>query len=228
MAGPVLITKSPTPTMDATVAPASRKRSRKSFWMKQLHTWHWMSSAISLIGMLLFAITGFTLNHASKIEASPTSVETRAQLPQQLLPLVAPDDGPDARKPIPSEIGAFLKEQLKLQPRAMDAEWSADEIYLGMPRPGGDAWIAIDRTTGEVTSEISSRGWIAYLNDLHKGRNSGTAWSWFIDIFVLASVIFSLTGLVLLQLHSKNRRSTWPLVGMGFVIPAFIALFLIH
>ncbi|RYD92831.1 MAG: hypothetical protein EOP61_24785, partial [Sphingomonadales bacterium] len=66
--------------MDASAATARKKRSAKSFWLKQLHTWHWMSSAISLIGLLLFAITGFTLNHASEIEASPRSVEASAQL----------------------------------------------------------------------------------------------------------------------------------------------------
>ncbi|WP_066798445.1 PepSY-associated TM helix domain-containing protein [Sphingomonas soli] len=213
--------------MDATAAPAPRKRSRKSFWLKQLHTWHWMSSAISLIGLMLFAITGFTLNHAGEIEGSPKSVEATAQLPAPLLAEVKPDDAPDSRKPLPANVAKFVADSLKMKADG-EAEWRSDEIYLGMPRPGGDAWIAIDRETGAVTSEVSSRGWIAYLNDLHKGRNAGTVWKWFIDIFVLACVIFSLTGLVLLQMHSKHRKSTWPLVGLGLVIPAIIAIFLIH
>lgn len=213
--------------MDATAAPAPRKRSRKSFWLKQLHTWHWMSSAISLVGLMLFAITGFTLNHASEIEGSPSSVEAAAQLPPPLLAQVKADDAPDSKKPLPGDVAKFVGDSLKMKASGV-ADWSADEIYLGMPRPGGDAWISIDRQTGAVTSEYSSRGWIAYLNDLHKGRNSGTVWKWFIDIFVLACVIFSLTGLVLLQMHSKHRKSTWPLVGLGLIIPAIIAIFLIH
>ena len=213
--------------MHGTVAPAKPKRSRKSFWLKQLHTWHWMSSAISLVGLMLFAITGFTLNHAAEIEASPNSVERAAQLPPELLAQVKPDDAPDAKKPLPAPVAKFVGEKLSMPTRG-DAEWSADAVYLPMPRPGGDGWISIDRVNGEVTSEVSSRGWIAYLNDLHKGRNSGTVWKWFIDIFVLACVIFSLTGLVLLQMHSKHRKSTWPLVGAGLVIPAIIAIFLIH
>ena len=207
--------------------PATRKRSRKSFWLKQLHTWHWMSSAISLIGMLLFAITGFTLNHAAEIEGSPQSVERAAQLPAPLLAQVKPDDQPDAKKPIPADVAKWIESEIKLSARGT-AEWTADEIYLAKPRPGGDAWVSIDRETGEVTSENSSRGWIAYLNDLHKGRNAGTAWKWFIDIFVFACVVFTLTGLVLLWMHSKHRKSTWPIVGAGLVIPALIAIFLIH
>nr|WP_294812716.1 PepSY-associated TM helix domain-containing protein [uncultured Sphingomonas sp.] len=207
--------------------PAKVKRSRKSFWLKQLHTWHWMSSAVSLVGLLLFAITGFTLNHAADIEATPQSVERAAQLPPPLLALVKPDDAPDSKKPLPADVAKFVGEKLQM-PTTGDAEWSIDTVYLALPRPGGDGWISIDRETGEVTSEVSSRGWIAYLNDLHKGRNAGTVWKWFIDVFVFACIVFTLTGLVLLWMHSRHRRSTWPIVAAGLAIPALLAIFFIH
>jgi hypothetical protein len=207
--------------------PAKVKRSRKSFWLKQLHTWHWMSSAVSLIGLMLFAITGFTLNHAAEIEASPASIERTAQLPPALLARVTPDDAPDSKKPLPADVAKFVSEKLEM-PTAGDAEWSIDTVYLALPRPGGDGWISIDRETGAVTSEVSSRGWIAYLNDLHKGRNAGTVWKWFIDVFVIACIVFTLTGLVLLWMHSRHRKSTWPLVAAGLVIPALLAIFFIH
>lgn len=213
--------------MHAPVATRPVRKSQKAFWLKQLHMWHWMSSALSLIGLLLFAITGFTLNHAADIEAAPSTVTGAAQLPPALLATIRPDDAPDAKKPLPAPVADWLAQRLSLSPRG-DAEWSADEVYLALPTPGGDGWIAIDRATGAVTSEATSRGWIAYLNDLHKGRNAGTAWKWFIDIFVGACIVFSLTGLVLLQLHAAKRRSTWPLVALGLVIPALIAIVFIH
>ena len=31
-----------------------RARQRRAFWTRQLHQWHWISSALSLVGMLLF------------------------------------------------------------------------------------------------------------------------------------------------------------------------------
>jgi uncharacterized protein len=214
--------------MHAPAPPAARaRRSRKSFWLKQLHGWHWMSSALSLVGLLLFAITGFTLNHAGEIEGAPQTREATAQLPPPLLAQVRADDAPDQRKPLPAAVARFVGDRVRMD-AAGEAEWSADQIYLSRPRPGGDGWIAIDRTTGAVTSETSSRGWIAYLNDLHKGRNAGPAWKWFIDLFVLACLVFTLTGLVLLWMHSRHRRSTWPLVAAGLAIPALVAVFLIH
>jgi hypothetical protein len=51
-----------------TAAPANRRR---AYWLKTLHEWHWVSAALCLIGMVLFSVTGFTLNHAGSIEAKP-------------------------------------------------------------------------------------------------------------------------------------------------------------
>jgi hypothetical protein len=103
-----------------------------------------------------------------------------------------------------------------------------DEAYLALPRPGGDGWVSIERATGEISYELTDRGWISYLNDLHKGRNAGRTWYWFIDVFAFACLIFAITGLFLLQLHSARRPATWPLVGVGLAIPVIIAIFFVH
>lgn len=208
-------------------APAKRKKGAKAFWLKQLHTWHWVSSAISLIGLLLFAFTGITLNHAADVEGSPVTTEKAAALPAPLLKQVAPDGAADAKKPLPADVARWVEKEIG-QSGAGEAEWAAGEIYLALPRPGGDGWVAIDRETGAVTSEATSRGWISYLNDLHKGRNAGAAWKWFIDIFSVACFLFAITGLFLLWLHAKRRPTTWPLVAAGLAIPAILALVFIH
>jgi hypothetical protein len=215
------------PMPNPTPKAPSTKKSRKSFWLRQFYTIHWMSSAISLIGLVLFAITGFTLNHAAEIEGEPVVAEGSGQLPAPLLPLIAPDGKPDAKKPLPPKVADWVGDTFKVKVGGQ-AEWSAEEVYLALPRPGGDGWVSIDRSSGAATSENTDRGWISYLNDLHKGRNSGTAWSWFIDIFAFACLIFALTGLVLLWLHAAKRRTTWPLVGLGLAIPAALAIIFIH
>ena len=60
------------------------------------------------------------------------------------------------------------------------------------------------------------------------GRHTGTAWSWFIDIFSIGCVVFCVTGLFLLQMHSAKRPTTWPVVGAGLVIPILLLVFLVH
>ena len=73
--------------LSAPVSPALQQQ-RRVFWLRTLHQWHWISSAVCLIGMLLFAITGITLNHAAKIEASPEVTHLTATLPAPVVAML--------------------------------------------------------------------------------------------------------------------------------------------
>lgn len=202
----------------------SRGGSRRARWLKQLHRWHWISAALGLTGTLLFALTGWTLNHAADIEAAPRVRSQQVQLPPEVRARL---DGL-AHGPLPPPVRARLAQDLNLDLDARDAEWSPEEVYLALPQPGGDAWLRIDRRSGATEYEHTSRGWIAYLNDLHKGRHTGPVWSVFIDAMALACVVFAVTGLVLLKLHDGPRPWTWPLVGLGLAVPVLLALLFIH
>ncbi|MFV0922931.1 PepSY-associated TM helix domain-containing protein [Sphingomonas parapaucimobilis] len=212
--------------MTATTLPKRKKRKWRSWWLKQFHTWHWISAAVSLVGMMLFAITGLTLNHAASISASPKTVQKSGLLAPGLRSLLAHPKANDA--PLPPRVAEAVERAVDLDPAGRPGEWSDGEVYVAMPRPGGDAWVSIGRTSGAITSERTDRGWVSYLNDLHKGRNAGTAWFWFIDVFAVACIVFTLTGLLLLQMHARHRPSTWPLVAAGFLLPAAIAVFFLH
>lgn len=207
---------------------------RRAFWLKHLHQWHWISSAICLVGMLLFAVTGFTLNHAGQIEARPAVHTRHATLPMRVLEQVrsaAPAETAQAsetRASVPAVLADWLARALGIDASGREAEWSADEIYVALPRPGGDAWVSIALDSGEAQYENTSRGAISYLNDLHKGRNTGAAWSLFLDAFALACLVFCVTGLFLLKLHAGGRVATWPLVGLGLVVPVLLAILFIH
>ncbi len=188
-----------------------------------------------LIGMILFSVTGFTLNHAAQIEAKPAVTSRHAKLDAALLAklevqfaAVKADKASKGKAAVPADLQAWVQKQLEVDTSGREAEWSDDEIYISLPRPGGDAWLRINLTDGEAEYERTDRGWLSYLNDLHKGRNTGAAWSWFIDIFAGAALVFSITGLFILKMHAGNRPFTWPMVGMGFVIPVLLALLFIH
>ena len=211
---------------------------RRAYWLKTLHEWHWVSSAICLVGMLLFAVTGFTLNHAGQIEAKPKVASAQAQLPADLLGSLRQSAEraqqkagaqPALTEPLPESVDRWAEAEFKIGAmQGAVVEWSADEAYVPLPRPGGDAWLRIDLADGGAEYESTDRGWISYLNDLHKGRNAGPAWSWFIDIFAGACLVFCVTGFFILQMHAGRRPMTWPMVGLGLLVPCLLALLLVH
>lgn len=214
---------------------ASSNAPQRAYWLKTLHEWHWISSAICLIGLLLFAITGITLNHAGQIESKPVVVSREAQLPQDLIQALqgtashATESGSQQGAALPAPVLQWLKQELQANVGASAAvEWSPEEAYVPLPRPGGDAWVRLELQTGAVEYESTDRGWISYFNDLHKGRNTGTAWSLFLDVFAVGCLLFAVTGLLILKMHAQRRPMTWPMVALGLVLPALLALLLVH
>jgi hypothetical protein len=187
------------------------------------HLLHWISAAVCFAALALFTITGITLNHAGSIGGKPVVATHGAQVPGELRAALAAGTGEVA-----PPLLAWLEKEFELPLGAAAVEWSDEELYLSAPGPGRDAWISIDRESGAAKSEATDRGWIAYFNDLHKGRNTGLVWTIFIDVVAAACLFFSLTGLVLLQIQARQRRSTWPLVIGGTVLAAVLMIFFVH
>lgn len=218
-----------TPTLDSDDRARVKRRAQlRASVMRQTLRWHWISAAICLIGLLLFAVTGFTLNHAADIEAKPREVARTAALPADLL--AQANAAREAGGALPPSLAAWARKALGAPaPSSADnVEWSEEEVFVDLPGPGSDGALTIDLTSGEARFERTTRGVVAYLNDLHKGRNTGPVWKVFLDVFVVGCIVFCATGLILLQLHAKARRSTWPLVASGLLIPLVLALFFVH
>ncbi|HTU65203.1 MAG TPA: PepSY-associated TM helix domain-containing protein [Steroidobacteraceae bacterium] len=190
------------------------------------HLLHWISAAVCFSALALFTITGITLNHASSIGGEPVVTTHAAQLPEALKPALAAGAAPGAD--VAPALAGWIEKEFGVPTRNASAEWSDEELYLSAPGPGRDAWVSIDRASGAAKSESTDRGWLAYFNDLHKGRNTGLAWRVFIDVFAAAVLFFSLTGLVLLQIQARQRKSTWPLVIGGTVLALVLMIFFIH
>src|SRR5690606_38817707 len=103
-------------------------------WLGTLRQWHWISSALCLVGMLLFSVTGITLNHAAQIEAHPQVTEHEASLPaelQQKLLAEQPSEG------VPADLRQWLLSELDIELAGRHPEWSESELYIALPRPGG-------------------------------------------------------------------------------------------
>lgn len=208
-------------------APAQAKPSKRSFWIRQVILWHWVSSGVCLGAMLLFTITGITLNHAAQISTLPVVTRLQAEMPAELRRVAAAVRG-EGKQNLPAALSQWLGKRFAVARMPETAEWSESEVYVSLPQAGGDAWVALDREAGLAKYEKTDRGWVSYFNDLHKGRHTGPVWQLFIDVVAVAFLIFTATGLVLLQTHAPKRPSTWPLILLGLLGPAALMLFFIH
>lgn len=211
-------------------APAAIPSSARAVWLKRLHQWHWISSALCLLGILLFAVTGITLNHAALIESKPVVTRIKKAVPPAVAAQISAFAGAhaDAKAPLPPQTAAWAADTFDIEVAGREAEWSDGEAYLPLARPGGDAWLRISGTGDGAEYELTTRGAVSWLNDLHKGRNTGPAWSLFIDLLGVACLVFCITGFFIMKLHAANRPSTWPVIGFGILLPVLLALLFIH
>jgi hypothetical protein len=210
----------------------SARPANNAVWLKTLHQWHWISSALCLVCMTLFALTGLTLNHAAQIESKPVVTTRQADAPEPVLAALRVSahlaEGSKSAPPLPQEAQRWLTQTWSLALADAEVEWSPEEAYVALPRPGGDAWLRVDLGDGHAEYEVTDRGWISWFNDLHKGRHTGSAWFWFIDVFAVCCLVFTITGLLILKVHAAHRPAVWPVVGFGFLLPALLALLFIH
>lgn len=201
---------------------------RRATWLRILTKWHWISSALCLVGMLFFATTGFMLNNAEYFErATPVVTQHSATLPPAILGSMNVM-GNGQGLVLPESVLTWVHDSWGMSLSPQSTDWRADEVFVDLKRPGVDAWLSIDRKTGTIQYEADDRGWVAFFNDLHKGKNAGKAWGGFISLFGMGCIVFCVTGLLILAVHAKSRWSIWPVTGLGFVLPLLIVLIFVH
>ena len=78
------------------------------------------------------------------------------------------------------------------------------QLTVSFKGPGYAADAFIDRKTGKYEVNETRMGWVAIINDLHKGRDSGRSWAWVIDLSAGLLVLVSFTGIILLFYLTKK------------------------
>ncbi len=177
-------------------------RRRLSIRFAAMMRWlHIYISLFSLALILFFSLTGVTLNHPGWFGAGAERVvEAGGTLNARWLHADPPAEAVDKL-----EIVEHLRKTHGV--RGALAEFRVDdrECVVTFKGPGYAADAFIDRASGTYTLTATDHGWVALINDLHKGRDTGPGWSALIDASALFMTIVSLTGLVLL-FYLKLRR----------------------
>ena len=182
-----------------------------SQWALSLHIY---LSIGGFLLILLFAVTGLTLNHRDFGLSQPSIKTSTVSFPIDLL-----------LNPSESQITNQLREMLGVRSPVLLYKEFPDEIEVLFAAPGSQTRAVINRQDGMTEIESEMRGLLGRIGDLHKGRDSGRVWFWVIDITAILMTISSITGIVTLASLPARRRA-------GFVVGAIgaalvLALYLI-
>jgi uncharacterized protein len=180
---------------------------------------------VSFAVVLFFAATGITLNHPDWFSSQIKTVVRHGVAPHQMLGShAAQPDGASAASPN-SDSGVdklglveMLRSRDGIHGAVSDFRVDDSQIEISFKAPGYSADAFIDRDSGKYDLTETRNGLVAVLNDLHKGRDSGKAWSVVIDISAGLLVLVSLTGLVLIWFMHKRRTKGLLLAAGGVIV----------
>jgi hypothetical protein len=197
-----------------------------NFWSRQFRQWHWISSALVLALMLLFSLTGLTLNNPEWFAGEPTITSREIALSESLKQQL---EAVESGESLDTAIAARLSRETGIAiSRSGPPLVEFGEIIFDLGGPGVRSSLAIDLATGDAYYERIDNGFIARLNDLHKGRDTGVVWGLLIDITALVCIVFCVSGLGLLAINARARRWTWPVTTLGIAAPLIAYVLFVH
>ncbi|MEG0196014.1 MAG: PepSY-associated TM helix domain-containing protein [Acinetobacter sp.] len=173
---------------------------RRDFYRHSRYVHGWLS-AFAFLTLLFFSVTGLLLNHPEWFEPAKTEETTQLILPESVLKSIKQQENPS------DTILNYVRQQQNVVGRYQSSEVMDNEVMIRLESPAGatDIWVMADTGETEITQKPAST--VSMLNDLHRGKNSGLAWSWLIDISAIIVIALSLVGYILF-LSIKTRLVT--------------------
>lgn len=161
---------------------------------------------VSFTILLFFAVTGITLNHQAAFTGEAKTKRFTGIFNADWM------RAPDAHK---DDMVAALRSGHHIRAALSDFRVDDDQVQISFKGPGYSADGFADRATGKYELLENRLGFIAVINDLHKGRDTGKAWSGVIDVSAALMTFVSLTGLVLIFFLNKRLRAGMIALGIG-------------
>jgi hypothetical protein len=185
----------------------ARLRKRTAIVSRWLHIY---LSMVSFAVVLFFAVTGLTLNHAEAFSHGEVVKNLSGSLTMREM---GSKEHPDTLS-----IVEHIRNTDKVHGAVSDLRVEDDQISFSFRGPGYSADTTVNRADGTYSVVETRAGFVAVINDLHKGRDTGTVWSWVIDASAVLLTLVSLTGLVLIFFVYKKRVSGLILAGIATVV----------
>ena len=195
-------------TKDGTkkVTVYKRRLAKLSRWL------HIYLSMVSFTIVLFFSVTGLTLNHADYFQGQTTTKQQKGKLPVEWV------NSADTNRVAKLSVVEYFRNKFLVKGAVNDFRIEETQLSLAFKGPGYEAAVFIDRRTGDFDMSESSTGFVGFVNDLHKGRDTGKTWAWVIDVSAILMTLISLSGLILLLFIKRKRVSGMLLLVAGTVI----------
>jgi hypothetical protein len=189
---------------------------RKSEWKRRtaiVSRWlHIYLSMVSFAILFFFAVTGITLNHQDWFNGSVRTVQVHGKVDPKWVKTA------DAKSVSRLELVELLRSKHGVKSALSDFRVDDAQVAVSFKGPGYSADAFVERESGSYELTETRQGLAAVLNDLHKGRDTGKAWAWIIDISAVLMTLVSVTGLVLIFFLQKRRLSGLLAVGIGALL----------
>lgn len=179
----------------------------------QLSRWlHIYVSMISFAIVFFFAVTGLTLNHPDYFAGELKSFTEKGKVDSAWVNVT------DTNAIKKLEIVEQLRKALNIKAALNEFRIDDSQVSASFRGPGYGADVFIDRSTGAYEATITKAGVIGILNDLHKGRDSGSGWSVLIDVSAILMSLVSLTGIILILYIKRKRLSGLVIAAAGLIL----------
>jgi len=185
-------------------------------WKRKIAQWsRWLHIYLSMVSfaiLFFFALTGITLNHQDRFSSQSKTSRYRGTMNVVWL---RPPPGKDTAR---LEIVEYLRKTHGVKAALSDFRVDDNQLEVSFKGPGYEADAFIDRQTGMYEVTESRMGLVAIVNDLHKGRDTGAAWSEVIDVSAVLMCLVSMSGLVLIFFLHKRRVSGLMALAIGALL----------
>jgi hypothetical protein len=178
-------------------------------WARTLHIY---ASMAGFLLVLLFAVTGITLNHQEAGWGEPST--------RSFDVTIAADTAKTADA---AKVEAALQSAMGIATPSSSFKAYDDEINVAFHSPGRRIQAIVDRASGRTKVVWETRGGIGVINDLHKGTETGAVWRWIVDLTAVLIAFSAITGIVTLLSLPKRRTA-----GMIAALAGSIAVILIY
>ncbi len=201
--------------MNSTQRPPSAFSRDLQRWSRWAHVY---TSMTALLVVLFFAVTGLTLNHPSWTFGDDVDTMTY----HGVLPFAA--TAPDAGVAFLSA-SEYVRATHGVKGRVDSFGELNGKATIAYRDPAYSAELFFDLHRGTYELTVQQQGWVAVMNDLHKGRDTASSWRWVIDVSAGLLVVVSLTGLVLQVSLRKRRRLALTTAGVATLVMAVLVVF---